>query len=364
MTQPLYFDCRYIRVDHHDGISRYSAELFAAVAKRTSVIAIICDARQLSLLPAGTKHVYLNDPTSAREPLAALALNRLGARLVYSPMQTIGSLGRRFKLVLTIHDLIYYSHPAPPPNLPPLVRLGWRLFHLTYWPERWLLAGCDAVVAVSSTTSDEIARHRLTSKPVAVVYNAAGGRVTGKGGSDGPTVLDNSASRSLVYMGSFMAYKNVETLVRALALLPEHTLHLLSKIAPARRARLEKLAGAAAARIVFHNGVTDAEYGNLLEKAQALVSASKAEGFGIPLVESMAKGIPVAASNIAIFHEVGGEAAKYFDADSPEALADAINQLSDSATWRAASEAGLAQTQKFSWDASASALLKLVEGLA
>ena len=95
----------------------------------------------------------------------------------------------------------------------------------------------------------------------------------------------------LVYMGSYMPYKNVDTLVRAVAALPDHELHLLSRIGRAERERLTRLAPQA--RLVFHDGVTDAAYAELLAGATALVHASKAEGFGIPLVEAMRLGTPV-----------------------------------------------------------------------
>jgi hypothetical protein len=50
----LIFDCRFIRVDHHDGISRFSAELFSAVSKKVSLVALISSKAQLKWLPEGT----------------------------------------------------------------------------------------------------------------------------------------------------------------------------------------------------------------------------------------------------------------------------------------------------------------------
>ena len=52
----------------------------------------------------------------------ALLVNRLKPDVVFSPMQTMGSLGRRYRLVLTVHDLIYYRHRTPPRDLPAPVR--------------------------------------------------------------------------------------------------------------------------------------------------------------------------------------------------------------------------------------------------
>lgn len=348
----VFFDARYIRPEFHDGISRFSANLFAAVAKRVEITAIISDEAQLTKLPKGTKWVKINAATSALEPFAALRLNRYKPDLVFSPMQTIGSLGRKFKLVLTIHDLIYYRHPKPPANLSPLLRLGWRIFHLTYIPERLLLAGCDAVVAVSAATLKDIRQNRLTRKPIAVVHNAPERRQTAHS--------RKTAEKTLVYMGTFMPYKNVETLIRGVGLLGDFRLELLSRIAPSRQAELQALADSCNADVVFHNGVSDQRYLELLDSTTALVSASLDEGFGIPVVEAMEHGVPVAVSDIEIFREVAGDVGEFFDPLDPQAFANSIRKIEAKPT---AETLVRAQASKFNWDDSADALLKLIEKL-
>lgn len=356
MAERIFFDARYIRVDHHDGISRFSAGLAGALAEQTQITALICDARQLELLPEGIDYCLIHEPTSPLEVFTAFKLNRLGAKVVFSPMQTIGSLGRKFKLILTLHDLIYYRHSAPPPSMPPLVRLGWRIFHLSFLPQRLLLNAANAVATVSNTTAKLIAEHRLTKRPVVVVYNAAG--------SEHPAAIARvePATKDLIYMGSFMGYKNVETLVKGLALLPDVRLHLLSRISTRRRAELSALAGEHLHRVDFHNGVTDSEYEQLLANSFALVSASFDEGFGIPLAEAMAHGTPVVVSDIAIFHEIAGLAGTFFDPNSPAAFAAAVDGLAGSA-WTEASSRGVQQVQRFNWRISAKALLEAIERL-
>jgi glycosyltransferase involved in cell wall biosynthesis len=355
MTKPLYFDARYIRVGHHDGISRFSAGLFAALAKKTEVIAIVSDLRQLEKLPLNTKYVELSEPTNPiAEMFLARKLNHLGAEIVYSPMQTMGKWFRKYKLVLTLHDLIYYSHPSPPPSFSRLIRIGWRLFHLSYAPQRWILSGADAVATVSNTTKNLILKHNLTHKPVFVVYNAA---------KNNANVSKVTREKSLVYMGSFMDYKNVECLIVAMNLLSDYRLHLLSKISDERKAQLQKLAGEVESRVEFHNGVTDEEYVSLLSEATALVSASRDEGFGIPVIEAMQLGTPAVISDIEIFREIGGEAARYFDPEQPTQLADRIRELEAPGQWTIASEQSVSQARKFSWENSADALLEQIKRL-
>ena len=349
----IYFDARFIRIDHHDGISRFSAGLFSALQKKTELIAIVSDPRQLEKIPP-CKSVLLNDPTKASELFIALRLNRLGAQQVFSPMQTMGSLGRKYRLVLTLHDLIYYRHPAPPPSFSPLIRAVWRLYHLVYWPQRLLLNRADAVATVSETTKKLMLEHRLTKRPISVVYNAAeqiDGEFLPKQRPKG--------QQTLVYMGSFMDYKNVETLISGMADLPGYELLLLSRVAPQRKDELESGISKTGGSVQFLNGVSDEEYAKLIESSVALVHASQDEGFGIPLVESMARGVPVVVSDIDIFKEIGGDAATYFDQNSGADFAMKVKQLEDDFAWATKSKASLEQAKKFSWNNSADALLKI-----
>ncbi len=354
--QTLHFDARFIRIGYHDGISRFSAELVKALCKKIDVVVLIYDLRQLESLPTGIKYLLVNNPQAPSEFSIARKLNKLGVSHLFSPMQVMGSVGRKYKLVLTLHDLIYYRHRKPPQDLNLLVRAVWRLYHLSYQPQRWLLNRADAIATVSETTKKLIAQHRLTKRPVTVVYNAPEASHKGKART-APT------TKKLLYIGSFMPYKNVETLVRAVGSLPGFELHLLSKIAESRENQLERLAIAVGSKVIFHNGVSDQEYLDLLDGAFALVTASKDEGFGIPLVEAMQRGTPVVVSNLEIFHEVASNAGSYFNPDSPTDLVARIEELNTGSNWAESSEASIVQAAKFDWAASADQLLQAFNDL-
>lgn len=344
----VLIDARFTRIDHHDGISRYGASLIEALSRKADVSMLISDRRQLALLP-DVPHVLINSPLSPAELFVARRINPLQPDVVFCPMQTMGSFGRRYPLILTLHDLIYYQNPTPPGFLPLPVRALWRLYHLAYWPQRLLLNRADVVATISDTTRRLMEQHRLTRRPIRIVGNAP------QDGA-GPRLSDAEPEKFLLYMGSFMPYKNVETLLAGMADLPDYTLHLLSRITPERKRELTALVPSGST-VVFHNGVSDDEYGELLRRATALVTLSRAEGYGLPVIEAMSVGTPVIAADTPIFREVGGTAALYVDPDSPAAFAAAVHTLRDLERWRTVSQDGLKQAGTYSWEASAGSLL-------
>jgi glycosyltransferase involved in cell wall biosynthesis len=350
----FYFDARFVKTDQPDGISRFAIGLLHELRKLMPVIVMVSNQKQQELLGAGD-YVYFPDVTSPKEIFTAFKLNKLGAEVVFSPMQTTSGLGKRFKLILTLHDLIYYRHRTPPKALSPIVRIIWFLYHLSYWPQRMVLAGADAVVTVSKTSKAQMERVRITQRPITVIYNAAG--------STEPSALNRSSSNQVAYMGSFIGYKNVETLVRAMAI-ADLELVLLSQITPTRKLELEALAERCGSKVVFANGVSDQEYSKWLSQARALVSASFDEGFGIPVVEAMSHGTPTVLSELEIFKEVAQDAALYFEPKDEHALAAQLKALGNPALWAAQSELGINRAKQFSWANSAAELERLVRQLA
>jgi glycosyltransferase involved in cell wall biosynthesis len=92
---------------------------------------------------------------------------------------------------------------------------------------------------------------------------------------------------------------------------------------------------------------------SLLQRASALVYPSLYEGFGLPPLEAMACGCPVACSDAGALPEVVGDAARLFDPTDPRAIADAVLDVIDDPTpWL---ERGLVRAEGFSWDATARA---------
>ena len=353
----LWFDGRFINPTRPDGITSFSLGLVGELSRLMPVTVLINLEAQRDLLPESVSVFKVNDPTSLRELTLARRLNQENIGLLVSPMQTTSSLGRNFKLVLTLHDLIYYRHRTPPRAFSAPVRLGWLLFHLSYFPQRLLLNRADLVLTVSETSRREMLEAKLTKRTLAVVHNASELEIA-------KPLRPRHDSEYLVYMGSYNRYKNVEFLIESMALLPDKTLVLLSRLSDKKRLRLNKLADSVGAKVQFENGVTETEYLGWLGRAFGLVSASKDEGFGIPLVEAMSQGLPVIVSDIAIFQEVAGNAGVFFNNSKSEEFVAAVMKLSKEKTWSSHSRKAIEQSAKFSWRRSTKELLASLRKIA
>jgi alpha-1,2-rhamnosyltransferase len=89
-------------------------------------------------------------------------------------------------------------------------------------------------------------------------------------------------------------------------------------------------------RLFMFNDLSDTSLEYAYAQASALVFPSFVEGFGLPLVEAMQRGLPAMGSDIAVFREIGGEFMAYFDLLDPQSLADLIETYQRSGQFPAA----------------------------
>lgn len=117
-------------------------------------------------------------------------------------------------------------------------------------------------------------------------------------------------------------------------------------------------------RVVFMGRVPEENMPGLYRGALALIFPSLYEGFGLPLIEAMACGTPVLTSNAAALPEVAGDAAILVDPLSQEQVSAGIERLcSDMALRDALIDRGIRQARKFSWDAVAGIVQKVLADL-
>ena len=153
------------------------------------------------------------------------------------------------------------------------------------------------------------------------------------------------------------AHKNLDGLIRALALLPEPRPQL---VLPGSPTEYEKQLRALAqqlgqqTRVHFPGWVSEEQLEALYAMASCFVLPSFQEGFGLPVLEAMRRGVPVACSGVSSLPEVAGDAALLFDPRSPQSIADAIARLlSDQELANELARRGAERCRTFTWKRTA-----------
>jgi glycosyltransferase involved in cell wall biosynthesis len=171
--------------------------------------------------------------------------------------------------------------------------------------------------------------------------------------------LDLGAAPVLLCVAQKRPYKNQEALVRALAARPAGDAVLVLPGAPtAYEERLRTLAAelGVAARVRFVDWVSDADLEGLYRLATAVLLPSRLEGFGLPVLEAMARGVPVVCSSTTSLGEVAGEAALLVDPDDQAGIDAAVARILDDGALRdRLAAAGRARAATFTWEAVAEA---------
>jgi len=161
-----------------------------------------------------------------------------------------------------------------------------------------------------------------------------------------------------LYVGINKPHKNLPRLVEAFARITHHVSRFTLVIAGHEDPRYPQARERAAAlgldSVMFLGAVAEEDLPALYSGADLFVFPSLYEGFGLPVIEAMACGTPVACSNVSSLPEVAGDAALLFDPHTPESIAAAICQTLQNAELRERlRRRGLEQAGHFSWEHAA-----------
>jgi glycosyltransferase involved in cell wall biosynthesis len=176
------------------------------------------------------------------------------------------------------------------------------------------------------------------------------------------------ASEFILYVGRFHARKNLVRLLQAFARLKQRSESPVKLVLPGmdmyhRRDVLSAIASLRLERDVVCPGrVSDRTLDMLYAKASVFAFPSLHEGFGLPPLEAMARGLPVMACNVSAMPEVLGDAAVLVDPYDVDAMADGLERLLwDSVLRRTLIERGKAWCKRYSWDTTARKTLSVYE---
>jgi len=272
----------------------------------------------------------------------ARAARREGADLIHAPA-TLGPRRSAMPTVVTMHDMLYWSHPeymSTPLYTAPVK-----------WMEKAAAANAARIVTISPTSADEIVKYlgfprdRLDVIPLAGTAPLAVDRT--RAGSDGPFILAT---------GNRRPHKNWGALIRALAHIPDDRRPVVVITGGRGGDPLQEVVDETGmqAWVRLRGWVDDDEMRDLYSTATALAIPSLAEGFSLPTLEAMGAGIPVLLSDIDVHRFVGGEAALYFDPRDDRDVARAIEAVTtDAALCDRMAADGRSRAAEFTWDRTA-----------
>jgi glycosyltransferase involved in cell wall biosynthesis len=276
---------------------------------------------------------------------------REGVDVLHSLASTAPAWGR-FRRVVTIHDLIYRVHPdahsgARSLGMRVLVRLAATRSH--------------RVIADSRSTRDDLVRFLgVPSERIDVVPLGVGSSPVGVATPSDevrarfdlgrrPVVLSVSAKRP---------HKNLRRLLEAVASIPAELRPML--VVPGystwheQELRDHACELGVADDVRFLGWISPPDLEGLYRLADCFVFPSLYEGFGLPVLEAMQRGVPVACSDASSIPEVAGDAALLFDPEDVRAIRDAIERLlSDEGERKRLARAGRERAARFSWEETA-----------
>lgn len=275
------------------------------------------------------------------------AARREKVDLIHGPAM-FGPLRPPVPVVITFHDLLYFSHPE---------LMQTRLFTgPVKWMERRGAARASRLITISEYSAAAIRRYLHVPDDRIDVIPLAGRPVPA---TDGDRVGD-----LLLAVGQRSPYKDFATVVRAWTHIPEDLrprLVITGSFGDDPLVPLVRELGLGR-WVDLRSWVSIDELAELFGTATALIDSTLASGFSLPTLEAMSIGLPVLLADTEVFREVGADAADFFPAGDPVGLADAVQRLvADPGRQAELSRLGRERSALFSWEKVAEQTLRSFE---
>ncbi len=306
-------------------------------------------------LPATIRSLYPRWDLLARPALPATL--RATEILHATNHAAVPPAGDGQRLVVTVHDLAFEHFPGMFPR-------AWRALYRAGL--RAAVKRADAIVTPSrSTAEDVLSRTNVDPAKLHVVPLASSAP---EGTLDADEVLARLKVRTpyILFVGTLEPRKNLVRLVRAYRRVAAdgfpHALVLAGPLGWHHESLMRELTLRGPGEIVMTGPLSGRERDAVYRAAQVFVYPSLYEGFGLPVLEAMARGVPTVASTTSSLPEVAGDAAVGVHPRSVREIARGIESvLSDVGLAERLAARGRAQAERFSWDETARLTLDVYE---
>ena len=268
---------------------------------------------------------------------------------------------KNIKLVTTIHDVSYLAYPEH-------IKFSDLFFLKILIP--WSLKHADKIIAVSEFTKNEIIKYyKISPEKIEVVYNAVGDNFFQEISAEKLNEIKikyGLPDKFILYLGTLQPRKNLPVLIEAFASSGGPKTYNKLVLCGNREAHnFDKRIDAAIEKfnlkdtVIFTGFISEEDKPAFYKLASVFCFPSLYEGFGIPILEAMQRGLPVIASNIAPHQEIALNGALFFDPQDPAELSKKIISLAENKNLAAGLvAAGLERIKHFSWKISAEKMLK------
>jgi glycosyltransferase involved in cell wall biosynthesis len=282
--------------------------------------------------------------TWAEQVLLPRLARRLRADVLHS-LASLAPIRAGLPAAITLHDVTFVRLPT----FSRVTTVGMREIMLR------AARRADALLTGSAAARDEVcAAFGLDPAEVAVVPHGAGPLVRAEPLPEAELRRRHrlAGRRVVLCVAAKRPHKNQELLLRALEHLPGETVVVLAGHAEPYEGELRSLAARLGVedRVRFLAFVPDGELEGLWRLADCAAFPTLGEGFGLPVIEAMRRGVPVACSDLPVLREVGGDVPHYFSPHDPAAAAAAIESASRDGH---AAEDGRRRAEGFTWAESA-----------
>ncbi|MBQ8153088.1 MAG: glycosyltransferase family 4 protein [Prevotella sp.] len=236
----------------------------------------------------------------------------------------IGIRKSGIRSVVTIHDLIFLRHPE---------YYHWIDTKLYAWKFHQTIKEADRIIAISERTKQDIMEYgHISDERIRLVYQSYAPRFSTAVTPDQQQEVRQRyllPERFILNVGTIERRKNLRLAVDALSLLPSD-IHLVAVGRQTKYAQTLPQSN----RLHLLSGVPDADLAIIYSLAEAFVYPSRYEGFGIPIIEAIAAGLPVVACTGSCLEEAGGPSCLYVDPDDVEGMAAALLSVLEGADGR------------------------------
>lgn len=352
----IVFDQQIFCLQKHGGISRYFAELVRHIAKQPHVDASIVAPLHINeylcapgvrVLVRGQRFPFDfrgNSPIVRSFNSIALPMYWAGKAydIIHETYYSLKPRGRARLRILTIYDMIHELYPQ---DFPDSARVS--------AAKRAAALRADHVICISETTrQDAIRMLGIPPDRSSVIYLGCS-----LDAAASPAALDAKTGRYMLYVGRRNGYKNFGVVLEAFAASPKLKAGYELIAFGGRRLSADeerRIGELGLTGRVKHVGGNDELLSAYYAKATAFVYPSRYEGFGIPPLEAMYHGCPVACSSAGSITEILGDAAAYFEPDDSAKLRFLLERLAEDERFAADLVArGKVRIKKYSWEACA-----------